>query len=119
MSNAGPGLSPNKQSQSGKVSPTNEHGETVSPNYVRNRPDGRDAIRGGMPSGCLSASDTGVPQNTRGGKSNGFFATLPPTQPNAVSRDLGAPSQGTGGRDAEPRDLMRGKNSKYTPPRWG
>lgn len=110
MSNAGPGLSPNKQSQSGKVAATNVRGETISPNYIERSDDGRK--RGGMPAGSLSAAATGMPQNTSGGKVNGFFKTSS-KQPHAPIRPLGTAASSHGQRGEEATDLMRGKS----PPR--
>lgn len=93
MSNAGPGLSPNKQSQSGKVSPSNAHGDTVTQGYL-----------------------AGTRKPPAGGNSKLFHTNQPCAE--QVGIGSGGPIS-TGGRHVEPKDMMRGKNSKYTPPRWG
>jgi hypothetical protein len=93
MSSAGPGLSPSKQAATSKVSPTNAHGDTVTQGYL-----------------------AGTRNPPKGGNSQMFKTN----QPHAQNVDTGSGGPiSVGGRNVEPKDMMRGKGNKYTPPRWG
>ena len=92
MSNAGPGLSPNKQSATGKVSATNLRGDTVSAGYRTGTPrDGRETARSQSPDGLIK---TGAPVNmTRNATGITAFSTK---QPHSPGRALGTPGKLTG-----------------------
>lgn len=92
MSNAGPGLSPNKQATSGKVAAVNQHGEKVAVDYRTGSPrDGRDTARSQVPAGMIK---TGAPINmSRGETQETLFNTR---QPHAAGRALGTPGRLTG-----------------------
>jgi hypothetical protein len=94
MSNAGPGLAPNKQSATGKVSAINQHGDKVA---LNSRTSGQDnsLVHGVLPQGSLLTKDTGMPQNNGSRPGNGLkiFNTKAPKNAN---RPLGTSGRLTG-----------------------